>query len=175
MVQIGNYDVKPELMYLNSYTWVERISDSEALIGLTDFGQQTLKDITTINPPSEGQRFVSDSDMMSIESISRDYIMKSPASCVILEVNRDVVMAPDVLNEDPFGYWIVRVEVLDLGDLDYLMDGDQMADQILEEVGNERSGEDAPEFDDEEDFDYESEFSIDSSDSYYEDEQDSLW
>jgi len=171
MVKIGNYEVDTDLLYLNSYTWVKRISDAEALVGLTDYGQATLKDITSIQLPSEGQRYASDSEMMVIESISRDYQFKSPVSCVILEINRDVAMTPDILNEDPFMNWIVRVEVLDLGDLDYLMDGDAMADEILEKVGS--VADDGPPLDD--DFDYESEFSIDSSDSYYEEEQDDYW
>ena len=175
MVKIGNYEVKPELLYLNSYTWIRRVSDGEALIGLTDYGQQILKDITSISAPAQGQRFKSGSEMLSIESISREYSLKSPASCVILEVNRSVVTSPDLLNEDPFGNWIVRVEILDLGDLDYLIDGDDMADQILEEVGIETVDVNEP-IDDDDDFDYESAFSIDSADDYYEDEDDEdMW
>lgn len=175
MVKIGQFEVKSNLLYWDSYTWVERISDTEAYIGLTDYGQQTLKDITAINPPSEGQRFVGDSDMMTIESISRDYIMKSPASMVILEVNMDIINSPDILNEDPFNNWILRVEVLDLGDLDMLIDGEMMADQILEEVGAEARINDEENDLDDDDFDYEKEFSIDSSNDYYEDEEDDYW
>lgn len=175
MVRIGAYEVKSELLYHNSYIWVKRISEGEALIGLSDYGQQTLKDITSIVPPNQGQRFVSDSDMLTIESISRDFVVKSPVSCVILEVNIDVVGSPDSLNEDPFDNWILRVEVLDLGDLDFLIDGEDMADQILEEVGIEQKDTTETSLDDD-DFDYESEFSIDSSNDYYEDdEEDDYW
>ena len=109
--------------------------------------------------------------MMLIESISKDYSYKSPLSCVILEVNREVIASPDILNEDAFGNWIVKIEVLDIGKVDDLMDGDEMADRILEEVGS--SAEDSPPLD--EDFDYESEFSIDSSDAYYEDDQEEYY
>ena len=171
MVKIGIYNVETDILYLNEYIWVNRVSDTEALVGLTDYGQATLKDITTIQVPAKGQRFASGSEMMVIESISKDYSFKSPLSCVILEVNRDVVASPDILNEDAFGNWVVRIEVLDLGDYDDLIEGDEMADRILEEVGS--STEDSPPLD--EDFDYESEFSIDSSDSYYEDDQDDYW
>jgi glycine cleavage system H protein len=171
VVRIGSYQVETDILYRDEFVWVRRVSDSEAMVGITDYGQATLKDITTIQVPAEGQRFGSGSEMMLIESISRDYSFKSPVSCLILEVNRDVAAAPDILNEDAFANWIVRVEVLDLGDLDVLIDGDDMADRILEEVGS--TGEDNPPLDD--DFDYESEFSIDSSESYYEDEDDDYW
>ena len=171
MVKIGNFEVKSDLLYLNTHVWVNRVSDSEALIGLTDYGQQTLKDITSIQMPSEGERYASKSNLMLIESISQDYQFKSPASCVILEINRDVASSPDLLNEEPYEYWIVRVEVLDLGDFDDLFDSDTMADMIMEEAG--AAAADIPPLDD--DFDYESEFSIDSTDSYYEEDQDDYW
>jgi hypothetical protein len=78
------------------------------------------------------------------------------------------------LNKTPFDSWIVRVEVLDLGDMDKLIDGEEMADNILDEVGMENRATDSStsDFDDDEDFDYESEFSIDSGESYdfYQDE-----
>ena len=166
MVKIGRFEVKAELSYWDSYTWIDRLSDNELYIGITDYAQQMLKDITSINHPAEGQRFVSGSDLLTIESISREYVVKSPVSCVIQEVNSFVINSPEILNERPFESWILKVEVLDHGDLDQLIDGEDMADNILDEVGLEKRArnEDPPELSD--DFDYESEFSIDSGASY---------
>jgi glycine cleavage system H protein len=142
------------------------LSDNELYIGITDYAQQMLKDITSINHPAEGQRFVSGSDLLTIESISREYVVKSPVSCVIQEVNSFVINSPEILNERPFESWILKVEVLDHGDLDQLIDGEDMADNILDEVGLEKraQNEDPPELSD--DFNYEEEFSIDSGESY---------
>ena len=172
MVKIGNYEVRQDFLYYDNYIWINRISDNELFIGISDYAQQMLKDITSILPPSNGQRFVSGSELLSVESISREFSLKSPVSCVIQEVNHNVVSSPDILNSKPFDNWIVRVEVLDLGDMDSLIDGEDMADNILDEVGLESRGKDAPNDDFKDDFDYESEFSIDSGENYefYEDE-----
>jgi glycine cleavage system H protein len=166
LVKIGRFEVRAELAYWDSYTWIDRLSDNELYIGITDYAQQMLKDITSINHPAEGQRFVSGSDLLTIESISREYIVKSPVSCVIQEVNSFVINSPEILNERPFESWILKVEVLDHSDLDQLIDGEDMADNILDEVGLEKraQNEDPPELND--DFDYEAEFSIDSGESY---------
>ncbi|MHA2248836.1 MAG: glycine cleavage system protein H [Candidatus Kariarchaeaceae archaeon] len=165
MVKIGRFEVRSEYQYWDNFTWLNRISDNELYIGISDYAQQMLKDITSINPPAEGQRFVSGSDLLTIESISREYILKSPVSCVIQEVNSFVINSPEILNSRPFDHWIVRLEVLDHGDLDQLIDGEDMADTIQDEVGLEQRA-----FDDDslgnDDFDYESEFSIDSGESY---------
>ncbi|MHA2098287.1 MAG: glycine cleavage system protein H [Candidatus Kariarchaeaceae archaeon] len=174
MVKIGHYEVRQDYLYYDNYIWIDRISDNELLIGISDYAQQMLKDITSIMPPSNGQRFVSGSELLSIESISREFSLKSPVSCVIQEINQSIVTSPDSLNKTPFDSWIVRVEVLDLGDMDKLIDGEEMADNILDEVGMENRATDSStsDFDDDEDFDYESEFSIDSGESYdfYQDE-----
>lgn len=167
MVKIGNIEVKTELSYYDNFIWTERLSDTELRIGLTDYAQQTLKDFTSIDPPMKGQRLHKKSILFKVESISRDLVVKSPVSCIVLAVNDDIISSPDTLNEDPFSSWIVHVDCLELKDLDLLIDGDDMADIILEEtstVSNDNQEKN-------EDFDYENEFSIDSSDEYYSDNE----
>lgn len=169
MVRIGTYEVNLDYQYYDMHIWVNRESDNEVFIGLTDYGQQSLKDIISIDPPSKSQRFAEGKPLLFIESISKDFTMKSPVSCVILEVNQEVIENPEILNEKPFDAWIVRAEVLDLSDFDKLMDGEDMADLLAEEVdispvGNEDG------LDDE--FDYENELAFDSSDDYYNDYED---
>lgn len=170
MPKIGHYYVKTEYYYWNTYIWINRISDTELHIGLTDYGQQNLKDITNINGPSVGQRFKQNGLLMTIESIAREYPVKSPVSCVITHVNNDVLRSPEYLNEDPFDNWILKVEALDLGELDLLIDGESMADEVLEEVGLERRAvKDTDDAMNDDDFDYENEFSIDSPEEYADD------
>lgn len=175
MVKIGNYEVRQDFLYYDNYIWIDKISDNELFIGISDYAQQMLKDITSILPPANGQRFVAGSELLSVESISREFSLKSPVSCVIQEINQNVISSPDILNSRPFENWIVRVEVLDLGDMDSLIDGEDMADNILDEVGLENRGKDSSNDDFKDDFDYESEFSIDSGENYefYEDEHSS--
>lgn len=163
MVKIGAYEVKTELLYWDNFIWTDRISDTELRIGITDYGQQTLKDITAISPPSKGARLHKKNILFSIESISRDFDVKSPVSCIVLNINDDIIASPDLLNEDPYKNWIVHVDCLELKDLDLLIDGDDMADIILEETGS--SDDDIDSVGD--DFDYENEFAIDSTDNYY--------
>ncbi|MCH8908946.1 MAG: glycine cleavage system protein H [Candidatus Heimdallarchaeota archaeon] len=166
MVKVGHYEVVTELFYWDNFVWVDKLTDTELLIGITDYAQQYLKDITSITPPSNGQRFASGSDLLTIESISKEYLLKSPVSCVIQELNSNVIDNPDQLNVRPFESWLVRVEVLDHGDLDLLIDGEDMADNILDEVGLETRASSSESKDFSDDFDYESEFSIDSGEDY---------
>ncbi|MCY3412365.1 MAG: glycine cleavage system protein H [Candidatus Heimdallarchaeota archaeon] len=165
MVRIGNYEVNTDFLYWDNYIFIERITDTELRIGLTDYGQAMLKDITAVDMPSKGQRLHKKSVIFTIESISRDLAVKSPVSCIVLNINEEVNLSPELLNEGPFENWIVHVDCLELKDLDLLISGEDMADIILEETGASVSDSEDDEEDDE--FDYENEFSIDSRDDYY--------
>ncbi len=167
MVKIGNYIVNTDFSYWDSYIFVDRISDTELRLGLTDYGQAVLKDITALEVPAVGERLHKKNILFTIESISRDFPVKSPVSCIVLGINDEVLANPEILNENPFENWIIHVDCLELKDLDMLIDGDDMADIILEETG---SADDVEEGVSNDEFDYESEFSIDSSDDYYADD-----
>ncbi|RMG38693.1 MAG: hypothetical protein D6732_05045 [Methanobacteriota archaeon] len=164
MVKIGKYEVNLDYYYYDTYIWINRESDNEVEIGLTDYGQQELKDIIDIELPQKSQRFAEGTPFIKIESISKDYVLKSPMSLVVNEVNFAVADNPEILNEKPFQTWIVRAEVLDLSDFDKLMDGDDMADLIADEVGE--TAEELS-FDEDADFDYENDLNFDSGDDYY--------
>ncbi len=160
MITIGNIKIDPSYLYYNEYVWLSVEDENEVLIGLTDFGQQQLKDIINIDVASTSQRIATGKPLATIESISREYVLKSPVSCVVLEVNEDVVENPELLNEKPFSSWLVRVEAYDPDELDKLMDSDLMADQIadLVEITEEKDDLD-------DDFEFENE--MDSEDEYY--------
>ena len=130
--KIGKYLVMPQYLYYDKFTWVNKETETEVSIGLTDYGQQQLKDIVNVDLPSASQRFTPGAAFISIESISRDYIIKSPFSCLVNALNNKLFKSPEKINEDPFNVWIVRIELLNLSQLDDLIEGDDMIDEITE-------------------------------------------
>lgn len=132
--KIGRYYVQPDFLYYDLYIWVDRDSENEVFIGLTDYGQRDLKDIVNIDLPSPSQRFARGAPLISIESISKEYVMKSPFSCIVLEVNEAAMTNPELVNTKPFETWLIRAEVIDLSQLDSLLEGDDMIDSLAEEV-----------------------------------------
>jgi len=133
--KIGKYFIQPDYLYYDLHIWADRDSDNEVFIGLTDYGQKDLKDIVNIDLPSPSQRFARAATLISIESISKEYNLKSPFSCIVLEVNEAAITNPELVNTKPFETWLVRVEVIDLSQLDNLKEGDDMIDILAEEVG----------------------------------------
>ena len=87
------------LSYAKSHEWV-KVEGNVALIGLTDFAQDALGDIVFVNLPEEG-------DELSVKAVSDVYC---PISGTVVEVNEELLDDPALLNQDPYGAWLVKLE-----------------------------------------------------------------
>lgn len=100
-----------DLLYAKSHEWV-RIEDQEALVGITDFAQQQLGDITFVELPAVGEELTEGQEMGSIESVKAASELISPVTGTVLAVNADLESAPEKINQEPYGAgWMLRVRL----------------------------------------------------------------
>ena len=100
-----------DLLYADTHEWV-RIEGEEAVIGITEFAQEQLGDITFVDLPSPGTTFESGQEMGSVESVKAASELYAPVSGEILEVNTDLDANPEIINESPYdGGWMIRVKL----------------------------------------------------------------
>ncbi|MBE5785749.1 MAG: glycine cleavage system protein GcvH [Clostridiales bacterium] len=97
-----------DLKYSKSHEWVKMEGDV-AVIGITDFAQDALGDVVFINLPSEGDTAEAGSAFGDVESVKAVSDLVSPVSGEIVEVNEELADAPETLNADPYGAWIIKV------------------------------------------------------------------
>lgn len=103
--------IPSDLLYMASHEWA-RVTDQEALVGITDFAQCQLGDITFIELPSVGDTVVKGGEMGSIESVKAASELNSPVSGTVIEVNAELDGAPEKINQDPYGAgWMIRVRL----------------------------------------------------------------
>jgi len=103
--------IPDDLLYAKSHEWA-RISGQEALVGITDFAQRQLGDITFVELPAVGANVVEGQEMGSIESVKTASELISPVSGTVSAVNTELENAPEKINQDPYGAgWMVRVQV----------------------------------------------------------------
>jgi glycine cleavage system H protein len=103
--------IPDDLLYAKSHEWA-RISDQEALVGITNFAQQQLGDITFVELTAVGDIVTEGHEMGSIESVKAASELISPVSGTVLHVNTDLESAPEKINQDPYGAgWLVRVQL----------------------------------------------------------------
>lgn len=99
---------KENLMYSKSHEWVE-IVDGIATVGITDYAQDQLGDIVFVNLPMEDDEVELEEDFGDIESVKAVSELISPVTGIVVEVNEEVLDSPELVNEDPYEAWLIKV------------------------------------------------------------------
>ncbi len=110
-----------ELKYSDSHEWV-RIDGDSATIGITDFAQDQLGEVVYIELPEPGRILHKGDSFGSIESVKAVSDLVAPLGGEVIEVNEELVDAPETVNEDPFGTgWMIILRLDDPSEVAELM------------------------------------------------------
>ena len=101
--------VKPELQYSKSHEWV-RMDGDTAVVGISDFAQDALGDLVFVNLPQVGDEVTAGEPFGDVESVKAVSDLVSPVTGVVCAINEALLDAPEALNNDPYGAWIIEVE-----------------------------------------------------------------
>ena len=109
------------LKYSESHEWV-KVEGDIALIGITDYAQHALGNITYVDMPSEDDEVSAGEEFGAVESTKIASDLFSPVSGVVTEVNSALEDAPELINEDAYSNWIIKVKMSDPSELETLLD-----------------------------------------------------
>jgi glycine cleavage system H protein len=98
-----------ELNYSNSHEWTKQ-EDGVYVVGISDFAQHALGDVVFINLPTEGDEVTAGEAFGDVESVKAVSDLISPVSGTVCAVNEELMDSPELLNSDPYGAWIIKVE-----------------------------------------------------------------
>lgn len=107
------YKVMNDRKYLKDHDWAKE-EDGLVLIGITDFAQQTLKDVVYVELPEVGETVEAGEVFGSIESVKAVSDLISPVTGKITVINEEIIDTPELVNEDPYGSWLVKIQPTDL-------------------------------------------------------------
>ena len=110
-----------ELKYSKSHEWL-RMDGDVAVVGISDFAQDALGDVVFINLPEVGDEAVAGEAFGDVESVKAVSDLISPVSGTVCAINEELVDTPELLNEDPYEAWIIKVE--NVSAQDELLDAD---------------------------------------------------
>jgi len=99
----------PDVKYSKSHEWV-RMDGDVAVIGISDFAQDALGDLVFVNLPQVGDEVTAGEAFGDVESVKAVSDLMSPVTGTVCEINEELLDAPENLNNDPFGAWIIKVE-----------------------------------------------------------------
>ena len=114
------------LKYSKDHEWVG-IDGETATIGITNYAQVQLGDIVYVELPEIGMVADRDEAICAVESVKTAADVMTPVSGEVLEVNEKLEDNPELINEDPYSAWIMKIQMADLSDLDNLLSEDEYA------------------------------------------------
>lgn len=109
------------LRYSESHEWV-KVEGNVAVIGVSDFAQKEMGAITYVDAPEVGDEFEKGEEFGALESVKAASDLFCPVSGKVVEVNEALEDAPELINEDAFANWIIKVEMSDPSEVDALLD-----------------------------------------------------
>jgi len=110
-----------DLKYLESHEWARR-EDDIAVVGITFYAQQEIQDVVYVELPEVGTVVEQQKEFGVIESVKSAFDLYTPVSGEVIEINKALEDAPELVNEDPYGEgWMIKVKMTNPDELDNLM------------------------------------------------------
>ena len=114
-------NIPDDLHYSKDHEWV-RVDGNVAVVGITDYAQDSLGDVVYVELPKIGEKFAANESFGSVESVKAVSEVFCPVSGEIVGVNDSLNDAPEKVNEDPYGEgWMIRVAMSNAGEVDSML------------------------------------------------------
>ena len=125
-------EVLEGLYYSKDHEWV-KVEGDKVYIGITDYAQHSLGNIVYVELPEVGSELSAGDVLGVVESVKAASDVYTPVDIKVLEVNNSLVDDPSLINNDPYGSWMVIGELKDKSQLDKLMKADEYRKFLEEE------------------------------------------
>lgn len=123
-------EIPDELKYSKEHLWVRR-EGRKAVVGVTDFAQEELGAIASVELPEEGDEVEQEDSMGSIEARKTVAELYAPFSGIVLDMNHELLDSPALINDDPYDAgWLLEIEISDPEELKSLMSADDYMDYV---------------------------------------------
>ena len=109
------------LKYSETHEWV-KVEGNVAIVGVSDYAQKEMGDITYVDMPDVDDEVSKDEEFGALESVKASSDLVCPVSGVVVEKNEALEDAPELINQDPYENWIIKVEMSDASEIDALLD-----------------------------------------------------
>ena len=121
-----------ELKYTKEHEWI-RMDGTSGLIGITDHAQKSLGDIVFVELPKPGAKITALQGFGTVESVKAVSDLFAPVSGTVTAVNEELATAPEKINSDPHGTWMLKVAPADPGEVKGLMSAEAYERFIAQE------------------------------------------
>jgi glycine cleavage system H protein len=114
-------NVPEDLHYSKDHEWV-RVDGDQAIIGITDYAQNSLGDVVYVELPKAEDQFAANEPFGSVESVKAVSEVFTPIAGTVVTINEALADEPENVNSDPYGDgWMIRLKMSNPGEVDSLL------------------------------------------------------
>jgi len=121
-----------DLKYTREHEWI-KVDGTTAMVGITDYAQKSLGDIVFVELPKSGTELTAGKSFGSVESVKAVSDLYAPASGTVIEVNQELTTAPEKINADAHGAWMIKLKLKDPSELKALLSAEDYEKFVAEE------------------------------------------
>jgi glycine cleavage system H protein len=118
--------IPTDLRYSKDHEWV-RIEDGLAVVGITDYAQDSLGEIVFVELPPLEESYEADEEIANIESVKAASAIFNPIAGTVAQVNEQLDGSPELVNKDCYSNFLYKLSGFNPGDLEGLLDADSYA------------------------------------------------
>lgn len=124
-------NVPADLRYAKSHEWLKLEADGTATVGISDYAQSSLGDITFVQLPAVGTELAAGDGFGVVESVKAASDIYAPVAGTVTAVNSALDATPEVVNQDPYGAgWLIKLKVGNPADSGGLLDAAGYSQEI---------------------------------------------
>ncbi len=124
-------NIPSNLRYTKDHEWLQA-DGGVATLGVSDYAQDALGDVVFLELPEPGAKFAAGDAIGVIESVKAASDIYTPVSGEIVAANKDLLGAPEAVNKDPYGSWMIKIRLADAAEVEALMDATAYAKYVAE-------------------------------------------
>jgi glycine cleavage system H protein len=124
-----------DLNYTKEHEWI-KVEGASATIGITHYAQESLGDIVFVELPKVGAEITAGKTFGTVESVKAVSDLYAPATATVTEVNGELATAPEKINKDANGTWMIKVTLKNPGELNGLLSAADYEQFVSEEGGH---------------------------------------
>jgi glycine cleavage system H protein len=115
-------NIPSDLRYAKSHEWLKVAADGTALVGITDYAQNSLGDITFVQLPAVGKVLKAGESFGVVESVKAASDVYAPVAGTVLEVNKALDANPEKVNQAPYtDAWMLKLKLANPADANSLL------------------------------------------------------
>ena len=123
MKEINELNLPEDIYYSEDHEWA-KVSGDTVLVGISDYAQDQLGDIVFVELPEVGDSFEAGDEFGTLESVKAVSELFIPIGGEVVAINEELEDAPELVNQDPYGGWIIEIKPDDIEELEKLLDRD---------------------------------------------------